>query len=50
MTDLPLDVATQDVIARYKKGNDMLVSAAMALRKLRERVEGRRSWSRLELA
>ena len=39
MTIEPLDVATADVIARYKKGNDMLTSAAIALRKLRERVE-----------
>src|SRR5689334_16983294 len=38
-TDLPLDQATQDVIARYRRGNDMLASAAIALRKLRERIE-----------
>jgi hypothetical protein len=38
-TDLPLEAATQDVIARYKRGNDMLASAAVALRRLKERVE-----------
>jgi hypothetical protein len=37
--DLPLEAATQDVIARYKRGNDMLTSAAIALRKLKERVD-----------
>jgi hypothetical protein len=39
MTELPLEAATQDVIARYRKGNDMLVSAAAALRRLKERVD-----------
>jgi hypothetical protein len=39
MIELPLDQATQDVIARYKRGTDMLASAAVALRRLRERVE-----------
>jgi hypothetical protein len=39
VTDPPLEAATQDVIARYKRGNDMLASAAVALRRLRERVE-----------
>jgi hypothetical protein len=38
-TELPLEAATQDVIARYNRGNDLLVSAAMALRRLKERVE-----------
>src|ERR1700760_575963 len=35
----PLEVATADVIARYKRGNNMLVSCATALRRLRERVD-----------
>lgn len=39
MTELPLDAATQDVIARYKRGNDMLTSAARAMRRLKERVD-----------
>jgi hypothetical protein len=39
MTNLPLEAATADVIARYKRGNDMLESAAIAMRHLKERVD-----------
>jgi hypothetical protein len=39
MPDLPLEAATADIIARYKRGNDMLASAAIALRKLKERID-----------
>lgn len=40
MSELPLTAATKDVIARYKRGSDMLESAALALRRLKERVDG----------
>jgi hypothetical protein len=39
MADLPLEAATADIIARYKRGHDMLASAAIALRKLKERID-----------
>jgi hypothetical protein len=38
-SNLPLEAATKDVITRYKKGSDMLASAAIALRRLKERVD-----------
>jgi hypothetical protein len=47
MTELPLEAATKDVIARYKRGNDMLASAAIALGRLKARVdagEGGEDW------
>src|SRR5580692_5789782 len=55
VTEIPLDAATADVIARYKRGNDMLASAAVALRRLRERIEAGEAgpewdWSRYRAA
>jgi hypothetical protein len=39
MSELPLEAATADIIARFKRGNDMLASAAIALRRLKERID-----------
>jgi hypothetical protein len=39
MAEIPLEAATADVIARYNRGNDMLVSCASALRRLKDRVD-----------